>query len=116
MINTKKLLTLILKKLKITAIYNTKLSAPTTQSDYAYAFVTALENYNIVLMRCECGNLRQLLVFCRLFGDTPMYISDNNGTYVRGGYIVDWTNNRIGVRWVNGNNTNVFVQQVYGVL
>ena len=116
MIDTKKLLIKILKRFVPVVLYNTKLSAPATQSEYAYASVPALADYNVVLMRCECGNTRQLLVFCRQFGDNPLYISENNGTYVRAGYIVNWSGDEIGVRWVNGNNTNVFVQQVYGIL
>ena len=116
MIDTKKLLALILKKLKPATLYNTRLSAPTTQSEYAYASVPGLADYDVVIMRCECNNVRQLLVFCLLFGDSPLHISDNAGTYIRGGYIVEWSTNRIGVRWVNGSNTNVFAQQVYGIL
>lgn len=77
---------------------------------YAYASVSRLAEYNIVLMRCECYNTRQLLIFCRLFGDNPMYMSDMSGnTYEIGG----------GVRLVNGTSAlanNVYVQQVYGIL
>lgn len=105
----------------ITTIYNTKLTAPSTQNSWAYtSAIDALANYNIVLVRCECQNTRQLLVFCRKFGDAPMYLSDMSGsTYVRGGYIVDWTNKKIGVRWVNGTSSlveNIYIQQVYGIL
>ena len=87
---------------------------------YAYASVPRLAEYNIVLMRCECYNTRQLLIFCRLFGDNPMYMSDMSGnTYVRGSYLVDWSSDEIGVRWVKGTSAlanNVYVQQVYGIL
>lgn len=105
----------------ITTIYNTKLTAPSTQNSWAYtSAIDALANYNIVLVRCECQNTRQLLVFCRKFGDAPMYLSDMSGsTYVRGGYIVDWTNKKIGVKWVNGTSSlveNIYIQQVYGIL
>lgn len=105
----------------ITTIYNTKLTAPSTQNSWAYtSAIDALANYNIVLVRCECQNTRQLLVFCRKFGDAPMYLSDMSGsTYVRGGYIVDWTNKKIGVRWINGTSSlveNIYIQQVYGIL
>lgn len=120
MLDIKVLLTKILKKLKPTTIYNTKLTAPSTQSQYAYASVPNLANYNIVLVRCECNNTRQLLIFCRLFGDNPMYMSDMSGsTYVRGGYLVDWSDNEVGVRWVNGTSAlagTVYIQQVYGIL
>jgi hypothetical protein len=105
----------------ITTIYNTKLAAPSTQNSWAYTpVIDALADYNIVFVRCECNNIRQLLVFCRKFGDNAMYISDMSGpTYVRGGYIVDWTNNKVGVRWVDGTSSlaeNIYIQQVYGIL
>ncbi len=120
MLDLKVLLTKILRKLRPTAIYNTKLTAPSTQSQYAYASVPRLADYNIVLMRCDCHNIRQFLIFCRLFGDNAMYISDMAGsTYVRGGYLVDWSSNEIGVRWVEGTSAlanNIYVQQIYGIL
>lgn len=105
----------------IQTIYNTKLTAPSTQNTWAYtSAINALANYNIVLVRCECQNTRQLLIFCRNFGDAAMYLSDMSGsTYVRGGYIVDWTNKKIGVRWVDGTSSsaeNIYIQQVYGIL
>lgn len=119
MIDTKKLLTKILTRIVPVTLYNTKVTAPATQSTYAYASVPNLANYNIVLVRCECNNIRQFLVFCRLFGDNPMYLFDNNGTYIRGGYLVDWTNNQVGVRWVDGTSAlaeYIYIQQVYGIL
>lgn len=49
-----------------------------------------------------------------------MHMSDMSGnTYVRGSYLVDWSSDEIGVRWVNGTSAlanNVYVQQVYGIL
>lgn len=104
----------------IQTIHNTKHTAPSTQNSYTYSSaISELANYNIVLVHCSCGNCRQLLIFCRSLGNAEQYISDNNGTYVRGGYIVDWTNKKIGVRWVNGTSstaTNIYIQQVYGIL
>jgi len=119
MLDLKRLIAHVLFYLVPHTLYNTKLSAPSTQNEYAYAGV-ALNDWNVVLMRCECHNTRQLLVFCRLFGDNPMYLSDMSGsTYVRGGYLVNWSSNQIGVRWVNGTASiagNIYVQQVYGIM
>lgn len=97
-------------------IYNTKKYASSTQGTYNYAKVSALANYNVVMLRAEVNNVRQLLVFCRLFGDAPLRLSDNNGTYYRGSFLVDWTNNKIGVAWLNGTASSIYFQQVYGIL
>ena len=103
----------------IQTIYNTKLTAPSTQNTWAEASVPNIANYNIILMRCECFNCRQLLVFCRNFGTGALYLTDNASTYVRGGYRIDWTNNKVGVQWLNGTTTTastVYIQQVYGIV
>lgn len=105
--------------LHISTIYNTKLTAPSAQNTWAEASVPNIANYNIILMRCECFNCRQLLVFCRNFGTGALYLTDNASTYVRGGYRIDWTNNKVGVQWLNGTTTTastVYIQQVYGIV
>lgn len=105
--------------LHISTIYNTKLTAPSTQNTWAEASVPNIANYNIILMRCECFNCRQLLVFCRSFGTGALYLTDNASTYVRGGYRIDWTNNKVGVQWLNGTTTTasaIYIQQVYGIM
>ena len=73
----------------------------------------------MVVLRCAVHNNVMNLVFIRpfqsgqQFSDTP-----NSSTYVRGGFIVDWTNNRVGIRCVNGNDTTratVYFDYVYGI-
>ena len=103
-------------------LYNTKKTAPVDSSSYTYAKVSGLANYNVVVVRAEVRNVRQLLVFVRLFGNAPQNIIDYytaENMYIRAQFLVDWTNNRIGVRWVNGNVTlasDIYFQQVYGIL
>lgn len=47
-------------------------------------------------------------------------IMDMSGTtYIRAQFIVDWTNNKVGVRWVNGTSdlsSGIYFQQVYGIM
>lgn len=119
MLDIKKLFTKILVHITPTTIYNTKTTAPSTQSSYTYASVPSLANHDIVIVQAYIANISQNLIFCRNFGNTPVYLFDNNGTYIRGGFLVDWTNNRIGVRWVNGSSSNasgIYFQKVIGVL
>lgn len=102
-----------------TQIYNTKVTAADVSTTYKYTTISALANWNMVVMRCAVHNNILNLVFVRpfqsgqQFSDTP-----NSSTYVRGGFIVDWTNNRIGIRCVNGNDTTratVYFDYVYGI-
>ena len=44
--------------LHISTIYNTKLTAPSTQNTWAEASAPNIANYSIILMRCECFNCR----------------------------------------------------------
>lgn len=103
----------------ITTIYDTKTTASSTQSEYTYVSIPALAKYNIVAIRAEVRNIRQILYFIRPFGNTPQMIMDmSDTTYIRGQFLIDWTNNRIGIRWVNGTSSfasSIFFQQVYGI-
>ena len=102
-----------------TQIYSTKVTAADVSTTYKYTTISALANWNMVVMRCAVHNNILNLVFVRpfqsgqQFSDTP-----NSSTYVRGGFIVDWTNNRVGIRCVNGNDTTrptVYFDYVYGI-
>ena len=107
-----------IKAIKPKTIFNHKVVSFMNDA-WNYVSVSQLADYNVVLVRAECYEVRQLLVFCRLFQDNPMYITDFAGsTRVRGGFIVDWTNNRVGVRYVGGGaySANIYFQQVYGIL
>jgi len=119
MLNIKKLFTKILTHITPTIISNKKITASSSQNNYSYAPVSGLADHNIVIVQAYTSNTSQNLVFCRQFGNVPVYISDNNGTYIRGGFLVDWTNNQIGVRWVNGTSSTadtIYFQKVIGVL
>ena len=107
-----------IKAIKPKTIFNHKVVSFMNDA-WNYVSVSQLADYNVVLVRAECYEVRQLLVFCRLFGDNPMYLMDFAGsTRVRGGFIVDWTNNRVGVRYMGGGaySANIYFQQVYGIL
>lgn len=102
-----------------TQIYNTKVTAADVSTTYKYTTISALANWNMVAMRCAVHNNILNLYFFRpfqsaqQFSDTP-----NSSTYVRGGFIVDWTNTRVGIRCVNGNDTTratVYFDYIYGI-
>ena len=105
----------------ITTLYNTKTTASSTQETWVYSpVISNLANYNIVALRAEVHYIRQILFFLRPLGDMSQMVIDMSGTtYIRAQFIVDWTNNKIGVRWVNGTSdlsSGIYFQQVYGIM
>lgn len=105
----------------IVTIYNTKTTASSTQDTWVYtSAIPDLANYNIVALRVEVHYIRQTLFFLRPLGNTAQMIMDMSGTtYIRAQFIVDWTNNKVGVRWVNGTSdlsSGIYFQQVYGIM
>ena len=102
-----------------TKLYSTKVTAADVSTTYSYTTISALASWHMVAIRCAVHNNMMTLVFIRpfqsaqQFSDTP-----NSSTYVRGSFIVDWTNSRVGVRCVNGNDTTrptVYFDYVYGI-
>ena len=102
-----------------TQIYNTKVTAADVSTTYKYTTISALANWNMVVMHVAVHNTQQNLVFMRpfqggqLLSDTP-----TSTAYFRGGYVVDWANNRVGVRCVNGLTAQVatvYFDYIYGI-
>ena len=102
-----------------TQIYSTKVTAADVSTTYKYTTISALANWNMVVMHVTVHNTQQNLVFMRpfqggqLLSDTP-----TSTAYIRGGYVVDWANNRVGVRCVNGTTAQVatvYFDYVYGI-
>lgn len=105
----------------IVTIYNAKTTASSTQDTWVYtSAIPDLANYNIVALRVEVHYIRQTLFFLRPLGNTAQMVMDMSGTtYIRAQFIVDWTNNKVGVRWVNGTSdlsSDIYFQQVYGIM
>lgn len=103
-----------------TLISNTPLAAPATRYDFADRTIPELANWNVVVLYCKCGNANQNIVCFRGVNTQNYMIDALTSTVTRGGYYVDWANNRIRVRWVDGRQDLVqsFVQilAVYGLV
>lgn len=76
-------------------------------------------NYNILVLCCNCANLRQKLIFIN--GDsTEQFLFDfsSSTANIRGGYSIDWTNSQIRARYLLAhgfNNAHVAVTKIYGI-
>lgn len=118
MIDTKKLLTKILTRIKPRVLSNTKITAPATALDYASKTVD-LTGCDTILVRCGCNNVVQLLTFTRPYGDATQMLSEYYGTtYFRGLYKVDWDTGEILVAYgdtLNNRNDLIWIHQVYAI-
>lgn len=103
-----------------TLISSTPLAAPATRYEYATRTIPELTNWNVVVLYCKCGNTQQNIICFRNAVAGNYLIDALTSTVTRGVYYVDWANNRIMVRWVNGNVSlaQSFVQilAVYGLV
>ena len=100
-----------------TKIYETKITAVNVSTTFSYTTISALANWNFIVMRVTVHNVLQNLVFMRPFtggqlvSDTP-----SSGAYIRGGFIIDWANNKVGIRCVDGTDpSKVFIDYIYGI-
>ena len=118
MLSIKKTLIKILKRMTPTLISSTKTIASSTQSTYAYCAIN-LDAWNGVIVRCFVNNVQQHLYFTRELKSYQTVIDRGDTGYFRGNFIVDWDNNRVGVRWdniVNNRYDLIYFQQVIGLL
>ena len=115
MLDIKKLLTKILKKLKFTPtlLHNTKVACSSVGTSYSYTTISNLSNWNIVLVYFVVHEQAKLIWFVRgLQVDTSIVATPPSG-YFRGTLIVDWTNNRIGMRCINAGTNNTYPNLIY---
>ena len=108
----------VTNKVVKTTLSTTQTYANATTDTYNYLSIPGISDYEIVMVRADCANLRQWLTFVN--GDnTPLYLREYAGTNsIRGGYYVDWTNERIGVRYLGATgaytSANVYFTNVVG--
>lgn len=119
-VNIAGLATGVTNKVVKTTLSTTQTYANATTDTYNYLSIPGISDYEIVMVRADCANLRQWLTFVN--GDnTPLYLREYSGTNsIRGGYYVDWTNERIGVRYLGATgaytSANVYFTNVVGFI
>ena len=107
-------------RIKPIQLYSTAISPSRVDSDtYVNAHVTGLSSWSVVMAYCRVGSNYQYLTYIR-GGPTEQYMSYyNNGRVIRGGFKVDWANNRFQLRCLLGNDSDyqyVTLYYVYGVV
>ena len=103
-----------------TLIDGTPMVCRSGRYDYTNRTIPELANWNVVVLACKCGNIQQNII-CFRGANTVNHIVDSlTDTVTRALYYVDWVNNRIRIRWDDGNASLIpsFVQitAVYGLV
>lgn len=100
---------------------STKVACTTVGTSFKYTTVSGLANWSVVAVHFTVYETSQLFFFVRGESHERMLTDAPNLGRFRGGIIVDWHNNRIGVRAIaagSSNNyaNNIYFDYVYGIL
>lgn len=122
MIDMKKLLAKIIKKLQFTPVLldNTKNECTQTGTTYEYSYISGMDEYNIIAVYFYVHDVSQLVFFVRpLPGDCNMTDSPSVGRF-RGTLRVDWENEAVGIRCISAGTAGtrydlVYFKGVYGI-
>ena len=104
------------------AVLNTaKVACTTVGTSFKYATVSGLANWHVVAVHFTVYETAQVAFFVRSEGHERMLTDAPNLGRFRGGIVVDWSHNRIGIRAIaaGSNNNypqNVYFDYVYGIL
>lgn len=102
-------------------INSSKVSCTTVGTSFKYTTIPGLANWSVVAVHFTVYEASQVLFFFRGETHERMPIDAPALGRFRGGIIVDWSNNRIGIRAIaagSSNNyaNNIYFDYVYGIL
>jgi hypothetical protein len=97
------------------AVLNTaKVACTTIGTSYKYTSVPGLSNWSIVAVHFIVHEVTQILIFFRGEAyDRSLTDNSNSSGRFRGTIIVDWNNNRIGIRAIQSGNSTTYVNLIY---
>ena len=104
------------------AVLNTaKVACTTVGTSFRYTTVSGLANWSLVAVHFTVYETSQVLICVRGELHERMLTDAPNLGRFRGGIVVDWNNNRIGIRAIAaGSNNNyantIYFDYVYGIL
>lgn len=100
-------------------LYASTVSAPATKNSWNYMDIQ-LSEWAVIAIRAKVHNVIQFLVFFSTASQLNQQISDRptQTLYVRGGFMTNWSTNRIYVRWLDGTaeHHEVSFDRVYGLI
>lgn len=105
--------------LSMTILNSNKIACTTIGTSYRYVNISGLANWNIVAVHFTVHEVSDVYVCIRGENIERTATDAPSAGRFRGGMIVDWRNNRIGIRCVNaptGRQNLVYLDYVYGVI
>lgn len=104
------------------AVLNTaKVACTTVGMSFKYTTVSGLANWSVVAVHFTVYETSSVLFFVRGEGHERMLTDAPNLGRFRGGIVVDWNNNRIGIRAIAAGSSNnypntIYFDYAYGIL
>lgn len=96
------------------AVLNTtKVSCTTAGLSFTYTTVSGLANWSVVAVHFTVYETSSVFLFVRGEGHERMLTDAPNLGRFRGGVVVDWSHNRIGIRAIAAGSSNNYPQNVY---
>lgn len=122
MIDLKKLLTKIIKKLQFTPVLldGSKYECTQTGTTYEYTSISGMDDYNVIAVYFRVHEVCQLYLFVRGVNVEVSITDAPAAGRFRGSLKVDWENEQIGIRAVNAGSAGtryelIFFKGVYGI-
>lgn len=105
--------------ISMTVLNSSKVACASIGTTYRYVSVPGMANWNIIAIHLTVHEVSNLFVCVRGENLERTATDAPSAGRFRGGMVVDWRNNRIGIRCVNaptGRQNLVYIDYVYGVL
>lgn len=100
-------------------LYAEMVSAPSTKGAWNYLDIQ-LTHWAVIAIRVRVHNVLQFIPFFYTASQLNQFISDRPtaSLYIRGGFMANWSTNRIYVRWLDGTaeHHEVAFDRVYGLV
>lgn len=105
--------------LSMTVLNSTKVACTSIGTTYRYVSVPGMANWNVIFVHLVVHEVSDVYMCVRGESLERTATDAPSAGRFRGGMIVDWRNNRIGIRCVNaptGRQNLVYLDYVYGVI
>lgn len=105
--------------LSMTVLNSSKVACTTIGTSYRYISIPGIANWNVIAIHMTVHEVSSLFVCVRGESHERTATDTPSAGRFRGGMVVDWRNNRIGIRCVDaptGRQNLVYINYVYGVL
>lgn len=100
-------------------LHDGPIRATRINTEYEYTSIPDIEKYNVIGIGFHVHNCHQFVIAVRPYSSW-IIISDrpSQTSYIRGGCTVDWGNNRVGIRCIQGTAStvsNILIDKIYGI-